>query len=98
MQTSGSKIEKSIGVHASYNENSDSEDADYPLQVSKMKDLRYPAKRLQRSELNLDATLISEEDYHMVTEANILLHRQSSQNSQSLNDTTGSHTVHKRQH
>ena len=32
-----------------------------------------------------------EEDYHMVTGANRQLHRQSSQNPQSLNDTRGSH-------
>ena len=32
-----------------------------------------------------------EEDYHMVTGANRQLHRQSSQNPQSLNDTVGSH-------
>ena len=39
LQISGSKIDKSIGVHASYNKNSDSEDEGYPLQSSKMKDL-----------------------------------------------------------
>ena len=30
MQPSGSKIDKSIGVHTCYNENSDSDDEDYP--------------------------------------------------------------------
>ena len=69
MQPSGSKTNKSIGVHASYNENLDSEDEDYPLQVSKMRDLRHPAKPFHRKETNLDRTLISdedseEEDYH----------------------------------
>ena len=96
MQPSGSKTNKSIGVHASYNENIDSEDEDYPLQASKMRDLRHPAKPFHRSETNLDRTLISDEDsevedYHMVTGANRQLHRQSSQNPQSLNDTVGSH-------
>ena len=36
IQPWGSKIDKSIGVHASYNKNSDSEDEDYPLQASKI--------------------------------------------------------------
>ena len=71
MQPSGSKTNKSIGVHASYNENIDSEDEDYPLQASKMRDLRHPAKPFHRSETNLDRTLVSDEDsevedYHMV--------------------------------
>ena len=38
-QPSGSKTNRSIGVHASNNENSDSENDDYPLRASKMKDL-----------------------------------------------------------
>ena len=96
MQPSGSKTNKSTGVHASYNENIDSEDEDYPLQASKMRDLRHPAKPFHRSESNLDRTLVSEEDsevedYHMVTGANRQLHRQSSHNPHSLNDTIGSH-------
>ena len=37
-QLSGSKT-KSIGAHASNNENSDSENDDYPLRASKMEDL-----------------------------------------------------------
>ena len=44
MQPSGSKIDTSIGVHASYNNNLNSGDEDYPLQTSKMKDLRHPSK------------------------------------------------------
>ena len=69
MQPSGSKTNKSTGVHASYNENIDSGDEDYPLQASKMRDLRHPAKPFHRSETNLDRTLISDddsevEDYH----------------------------------
>ena len=63
MQPSGSKIDKSIGVHASYNAKSDSDDEDYSLQVSKMKDLRHPAKPFYGSEINLDETLVSEEDW-----------------------------------
>ena len=50
-------------MHASYNENSDSEDEDYPLHASKMKDLRHPAKPFYRSETNLDEALVSEEDF-----------------------------------
>ena len=41
-QPSGSKT-KSIGVHASNNENSDFENDDYPLRASKMKDVKHPA-------------------------------------------------------
>ena len=97
-QASGSKTNKPIGVHASLNENSDSEDEDYPLRASKMKDLRHPAKPLFRAESDVDVTIHSDEesdaeplreDYHMVTGANRQFHRQSSQNP--LNDTTGSH-------
>ena len=62
MQPSGSKIDKSMEVRASYNEYSDSEDDDYPLQASKMKNLRHPAEPLHRSGINLDETLVSKED------------------------------------
>ena len=56
-------------VHASNTENSDQENKDYPLRPSEMKDLRHPAKALYRDELDLDATVVSnedseEEDYH----------------------------------
>ena len=90
---------KSIGVHASNFENTDSENEDYPLKASGSKDLKHPARPLYRNEIDLDETMISnedseEEDYHMVTGANRQLHRQSSQNPQSLNDTTGSHADH----
>ena len=68
---SGSKTNKSIGVHASNNENSDSENDDYPLRASKMKDLRHPAKPLFHNESDVDVTIFSneesdaeEEDYH----------------------------------
>ena len=97
---SGSR-DRSIGVHASLNENSDSENEDHPLRASKLKDLRHPAKPMFRAESDVDVTIHSDEesdaelvdDYHMVTGANRQLHRQSSQNPQSLNDTTGSHAV-----
>ena len=97
LQTSGSKTVRSMGVRASNNENSDSENDDHPLRASKMKDLRHPAKPLFRSESDVNITIHSdeesntespEEDYHMVTGANRQLHRQS---SQKLNDTAGSH-------
>ena len=93
-QPSGSRIDPPIGVHASNKENSDSENDDYPLRASKMKDLKHPAKPLFRSESDVDVTIHSDEeseagieDYHMVTGANRQLHRQ---NSQKLNDTLGS--------
>ena len=64
-QLSGSKKVRSIGVHASENENSDSENDDYPLIASKMKELKTPAKSLYHNELNLeDERVASEEDYH----------------------------------
>ena len=69
-QTSRSKTAKSIGVHASNNENSDSENDDFPLRASKMKDLKHPAKPLFRSESDVNITKHSdeesdiEEDYH----------------------------------
>ena len=71
-QPPGSKTAKSIGVHASNNENSDSEIEDFPLRASKMKDLKHPAKSLFRSESDVDVTIHSdeesdiEEDYHIL--------------------------------
>ena len=75
MQPSGSKTNRSIGVHASHIYYSDPENDDYPLQASKMKDLKHPAKPLFRSESDVDVTIRSDEesdaedveDYHMVT-------------------------------
>ena len=72
-QPSGSKTNKSIGVHASNNGNSDSENDEYPLRASKMKNLRQPAKPLLHNESDVDATILSneesdaeeEEDYHI---------------------------------
>ena len=69
-QPSGSKTAKSIGVHASNNENSDSENDDFPLRASKMKDLKHTAKPLFLSESDANITIHSdeesdiEEDYH----------------------------------
>ena len=64
-----SKVHKSIGVHASITEISDSEDEDYPVRPSGIRDLRLAAKPLYRNWLDLDATVVSnedseEEDYH----------------------------------
>ena len=80
MQPTGSKDNRSIGVHASYNDNSDSENEDYPLQASKMRDLRHQARPFHESETNLNKTMVAEEDpeeenYHMVTGANRQLHK-----------------------
>ena len=96
-QPSGSKSIRSNGVHASNIENSDTENEDdHPLRASDMRELRNPARPLCQNEPNLDGTIISEgdseeEDYHMVTGVGRQLHRQSSQNPQSLNDTVGSY-------
>ena len=51
-----------MGVHASNNERSYSENVDYPLKVSEIKDLRNPAKPWYRNELDLNATIISKGD------------------------------------
>ena len=77
-QQSGSRIDKSIGVHASNNENSDYENDDFPPKVSKMKDLKHPADPLYQNESDVDVTILPDEesdaeeveDYHMVTGAN----------------------------
>ena len=61
-QASGSKTNKSIGVHASLNEISDSENEDHPLRASKMKDLRHPAKPMFRAESDVDVTIHSDEE------------------------------------
>ena len=68
-QPSGFKLSKPIGVHASNNENSDSENDDYPLRASKMKDLKHPAKPFFETETDLDQIMLSNEesegeDYH----------------------------------
>ena len=58
-----------IGVQASNNEKPDSENDDYPLRASKLKDLKHPAKSLFQDESDVDVTISSneksdEEDYH----------------------------------
>ena len=68
-QPSGSRWDRSIGVHASNNENSDSENDDYPRRASKMKDLKHPAKPFFETETDLDQIELSneeseQEDYH----------------------------------
>ena len=96
-QPLGSNSIRSNGVHASNKENSDTEDEDnHLLRVSEMHELRNPARPIHRNMRNINETIVSnedseEEDYHMVTGANRQLHRQSSQNPQSLNDTLVSH-------
>ena len=85
-QPSGSRNDRSDGVHASNVGNSDTEDEDdHPLRASDMRGLRNPARPLYQNAPNQDETILSnedseEEDYHMVTGANRQLHRQGSQN------------------
>ena len=62
MQPSGSKTNRSIGVHASHIYYSESENDDYPLQASKMRDLKHPAKPLFRSESDVDVIIHSDEE------------------------------------
>ena len=72
-QPSGSRTIRSIGVHASNNENSETEDEDFPLRASKAKDLKQPAKPIYGSDV--DVTIHSDEesdaesieDYHRHT-------------------------------
>ena len=61
-QPSGTKTNTSIGVHASNNENSDSENDDYPLRASKMKELKHPAKPLFHSESDVEVTILSNKE------------------------------------
>ena len=71
VRLTGSKIVQSIGVRASNNENPDSENDDYPPRVSKMKDLKHPAKPLFQNESDVDVTIRSNEesdDYHTYTQ------------------------------
>ena len=73
MQPTGSKGNKSIGVHASNNGNSETENEDFPLRASKTKDLKHPANPLFQTETDVDVTMHSDdetnseseqEDYH----------------------------------
>ena len=71
MQPSGSKTDESIDVHASNNINSEQENDDYLLSPSEMRELKRPASSLDRSILNSDETLVSnedseDEDYHIL--------------------------------
>ena len=61
-QISGSRINKSTGVHASNNENSDYENDDFPPKVSKMKDLKHPADTLYQNESDVDVTILPDEE------------------------------------
>ena len=68
-QPSGSRNDRSLGVHAPNNENPDSEKDDYPLRASKMKDLKNPARPLFQYKSDVGVTIHSneeseEEDYH----------------------------------
>ena len=69
-QPSGSRIDPSIGVQASNNENSESENDDYLLRASKKKDLKHPERPLFQNESDANLTIHSDEesdveDYHM---------------------------------
>ena len=61
-QQSGSRIDQSIGVRASNNENSDFENDDIPPKVSKMRGLRHPADPLYQNESDVDVTIHSDEE------------------------------------
>ena len=61
-QQSGSRIDKSIGVHASKNENSDYESDDFPPKASKMKDLKQPADPFYQNESDIDVTILPDEE------------------------------------
>ena len=68
-QPSGSR-DRSIGVHASVNDNSDSENEDsHSIRASNMHELRNPAKPFCQNRFELNETIVSnedseEEDYH----------------------------------
>ena len=61
-QQSGSRMNKSMGVRASNNENSDYENDDFPPKVSKMKDLKHPADPLYQNESVVDVTILPDEE------------------------------------
>ena len=62
-QPSGSKSNRSNGVHASNLENSDTEDEDdHPLRASEMHELRNAARPVYQNIPNLDGTIVSNED------------------------------------
>ena len=70
---SGSKEIESIGVRLSHIENSESEDEDHPLRVTETKGPKHPARPLNRNELDLNDTILpnedsEEEDYQIICE------------------------------
>ena len=76
-QPSGSKTDKSIAVRAYNNGNSDSENDDYPLRASQMKDLIHPTEPLFQNESDVDVTILSskepdEEDNHTYSKKKVL--------------------------
>ena len=63
-QASGSKSNRSNGVHASNIEISDIEDEDdHPLRASEMHELRNSARPVYQNMPNLDGTIVSNEDF-----------------------------------
>ena len=62
-QPSESNINESTGVHASTNVNLDSDQHEHPLRASDMSELRNPAKPFSQNRLNLDETIVSDEDF-----------------------------------
>ena len=60
-QPSGSKVNKFNGVHASSNVNLDSDEDEDPLRASVVNEWRNPAI-LYQNRLNLDETMVLEED------------------------------------
>ena len=61
-QPPGSKGNRSLGVYAANNGNVDLGEDDHPLRSSKMNELRNPAKPFDQNELNLDETMVANED------------------------------------
>ena len=70
---SESRSDPSIGVRASDYGNSDSENDDYPLRASKMKDLKHPAKPLFRSESDVDTTVVREGGFTAIFRSQIII-------------------------
>ena len=61
-QPSGSKGNRSIGVHTSGGINADSEEDSHPLRASDMSELRNQAKPFRQNDLHLDKTMVPIED------------------------------------
>ena len=69
-ESTGSRNDRSIGVHAPNIENSDTEKEFHSLRASDMSELRNPAKPLYQNTPNLDESVIpnedpEQEDYHI---------------------------------